>query len=87
MEEDDIEEYHDAKERVDVPDKQVEPYVLWDNVLYDDIDDDITKNDVDDDMVINPFNIDSKLDDTNVELDEEEDQLYWNVWGMWLYHF
>ena len=35
----------------------------------------------------NPFNINFGVDDTNVELDEEECHWYWNVWGMWLYHF
>jgi hypothetical protein len=54
--------------------EEVEPDVD-DNVLDDDIDDDIIKNDIDDDVdMANPFNIDSELDDTNVELDEEEDQ-------------
>ena len=38
-------------------------------------------------MVANPFNVNSEVDDTDVDLDEEEDQWYWNVWGMWLYRF
>jgi hypothetical protein len=54
--------------------EEVEPNV-GDNVLDDDIDDDMIGNDdIDDDVdMANPFNINSELDDTDVELDEEED--------------
>jgi hypothetical protein len=78
-EEDDIEEEEDAEEHeVDVlSDEEVKEVELDvdDNVLNDHIDDDIIKNDFDDDDVdmANTFNIHSKTDDTNVELDEEED--------------
>jgi hypothetical protein len=77
-EEDDIEEEEDAEEHeVDVLSdeevEEVEPDVD-DNVLDDDIDDDIIENDIDDDVdMANPFNVDSEPDDTDVELDEEED--------------
>jgi hypothetical protein len=78
-EEDDIEEEEDVEEHeVDVSsDEEVKEVELDvdDNVLNDHIDDDIIKNDFDDDDVdmANTFNIHSKTDDTNVELDEEED--------------
>jgi hypothetical protein len=56
--------------------KEVQPDVDDNYVLDDDIDDDIMiENDIDDDVdLANPFNIDSEPDDTDVELDEEEDQ-------------
>ena len=89
MEEDVIEkEDHDVEEQVDLPNEEVEPNVLGDNVLDNDIDDDIVDFiDDDNNMVANPFNVNSEVDDTDVDLDEEEDQWYWNVWGMWLYRF
>jgi hypothetical protein len=53
--------------------EEVEPNV-GDNVIDDDINDDMIGNDdIDDDVdMANPFNINSELDDTDVELDEEE---------------
>jgi hypothetical protein len=51
--------------------EEVQPDVD-DNVITNDI---MIENDIDDDVdMANPFNIDSKLDDIDVELDEEEDQ-------------
>ena len=41
----------------------------------------VTDLDDDDDMA-NPYNIDSGSDDTNDELDEEYDELYWSVQGV-----
>jgi hypothetical protein len=65
---------------VDVSDEEAEevdhPNVVDDD-LIDDIDNYISENDVDDDVDMNdPFtNIDYELDpDTDVELDEEEDE-------------
>jgi hypothetical protein len=59
---------------LDEEDEEVELDVD-DNVLDDHIDNEIIENDIDDDVVMaNPFNIDSEPDDTDVELDEEEDQ-------------
>jgi hypothetical protein len=56
--------------------EEVQPDVDENCVLDDDIDDNIMiKNHIDDDVdLANPFNIDYEPDDTNVELDEEEDQ-------------
>jgi hypothetical protein len=71
-EEDDIEEdqQDDAKEQVDVSDEEVED--VDDVVLNDDFHDGVINNDIDDDVAMaNPFN-DYDLDDTNIELDEEE---------------
>ena len=64
---------------VDVSDKEVEEFYhpnVGDDDLIDDIDNYSSENDVDDDVDRNePFtNIDSELyPDTNVEMDEEED--------------
>ena len=33
----------------------------------------------DDDDMANPYNVDSRSDDTNDELDEEDDEIYWKV--------
>ena len=41
----------------------------------------ITNIDDDDDMA-NPYNVDSGSDDTDDDLDEEDDALYWSVQGM-----
>ena len=38
----------------------------------------ITDLDDDDDMA-NPYNVDSGYDDTNDDLDEEYDEIYWKV--------
>jgi hypothetical protein len=70
-EEEDVEE-HEVDVQLDEEVKEVELHVD-DNFLDHDIDDDIFENDIDDDVdMANTFNIISKLDDTNVELDEEE---------------
>jgi hypothetical protein len=59
---------------LDEEDEEVEVDVD-DNVLDVHIDDEIIENDTNDDVsMANPFNIDSEPDDTDVELDEEEDQ-------------
>ena len=59
-----------------------------DNAHEYDIDDDmmvITELDDDDDMA-NPYNVDSGSDDIDDDLDdelaEEDDEVYWRVWGM-----
>ena len=41
----------------------------------------VTDLDDDDDMA-NPYNFDSGSDDIDDELDEEDDEFYWSVWGM-----
>ena len=38
----------------------------------------ITDLDDNDDMA-NPYNVDSRFDDTDDELDEEDDEIYWKV--------
>ena len=35
-----------------------------------------------DDYISNPHNVDSVYDDTDDDLDEEDDQFRWSVWGM-----
>ena len=35
----------------------------------------------DDDDMANPYNVDSRSDDTDDVLDEEDDEVYWNVQG------
>ena len=41
----------------------------------------VTNLDDDDDMA-NPYNVDSRLDDTNDDLDEQDDEVHWSVCGM-----
>ena len=41
----------------------------------------VTDLDDDDDMA-NPYNVDSVGDDTDYDLDEEDDEVYWIVRGM-----
>ena len=36
----------------------------------------------DDDEMTNPYNVESGLDHTNDDLDEEDDEVHWSVWGM-----
>ena len=36
----------------------------------------------DDDDMANPYNVDSGSDDTDDDLDEEDDEVHWSVWGM-----
>ena len=36
----------------------------------------------DHDDMVNPYNVDSVSDDTNDDLDEEDDEVHWSVWGM-----
>ena len=40
----------------------------------------VTNIDDDDDMA-NPYNVDSRSDDIDDDLDEEDDEVYWSVWG------
>jgi hypothetical protein len=64
---------------VDVSNEEVDHPNVGDDYLIDDIDNYTRENDIDDDVDMNePFtNIDSELDpDTDVELDEEEDDRY-----------
>ena len=30
----------------------------------------------------NPYNVDSGSYDTDADLDEEDDEVYWSIWGM-----
>ena len=41
----------------------------------------VTDLDDDDDME-NTYNIEFGSDDTDDDLDEEDDEVYWSVWGM-----
>ena len=40
----------------------------------------VTNLDDNDDMD-NPYNVDSRSDDTDEDLDKEDDEVYWSVWG------
>ena len=40
-----------------------------------------TNTNVDDDMA-NPYNVESRSDDTNGDLDANDDEVDWGVWGM-----
>ena len=44
----------------------------------------LTNPDDDDDMA-NPYNVDLGSDDADDELDEEDDEVHWIVWGMQQY--
>jgi hypothetical protein len=81
VDDDDIEEEDDVEEQVDVLHEENEEVELDvdGNFLDDHIDDEIIENGIDDDVAMpNPFNFDSKLyfesDDTDLDLDEEQDQ-------------
>jgi len=71
---DNVMDEHDIDDVLDEELEEVEPNV-GDNVFDDYIDNDMIGNDdIDDDVnMANPFNINYELDDTDVELDEEED--------------
>ena len=39
--------------------------------------------DIDDnDDMAKPYNVESRSDDTDDELDEDDDEVLWSVWGM-----
>ena len=80
---------YNVVEEYDIEEDEEVELDIGDDVLEDEIDDAIIENDIDDyDDMANPFNVDFELDVTlNKELDEEEDQGHWNVWGMRLYIF
>ena len=61
-----------------------------DNSYEDDIDNDMMivngLDDDDNDDMANPYNVEFGSDDTDYDLDddlyEEDDEVYWSVWGM-----